>query len=301
MKIQLKENNNYLPFEDFKYICDWLKTSDEDEIVIKWEGDINEDYLSKIINFIITESYLGVMKFFLEVDADKLKTEYLDIFERIFVNIPNFLDENGKIKLFDNLDSIYKERGKDVFSNPKTNAYIVVFSSLMEERGCDIETFWEVVRRYGSNDVRMQLKYPENVKNKEEYYKNLVPTYMRWIENVIDNSVFAVLDGMQIPVCYFTSEQLSLVAANSGNWHTMFGSMLKDLTVYPDMTLSCFLSKDTREINLRDISTYERLKEKILTMETQYTLQNYLPKCNDCILKRWNKCQGGCWIIQKGE
>lgn len=127
--------------------------------------------------------------------------------------------------------------------------------------------------------------------DKDDYYNTAKETFLDFAKLAKDNHVEIRLDCNNVPVCYYTSEELALINENVTGWKYTCRPVVD---IMPDMKgTACFGAYE-----LVDLTQFENLQEAenyfLLAKMYAKQLKNVSNKCKNCAKFNNLSCQGGC-------
>ena len=171
----------------------------------------------------------------------------------------------------------------------------------------DYSFFWEIIDKYKISTFRVSIVVPQQIKDKDYYYNNMIPIYLDFIKEAKIRNVLLDQDCNQIPTCYFNQKQLKEISPyiQFKNEDYRYFNCTPVIDIMPDFKASsCFGNYKSIDCNLfenfSDLYNYFYY-ENILQRENNYNNK----KCILCSASKNKKCQGGCLTFassnQKGD
>lgn len=162
----------------------------------------------------------------------------------------------------------------------------------------DYNFIWDILKRFKIKRLRMSVVAPtkiEQLKNKDEYYNSMKNKFLDFVQYALKNEVTLIPDCSQIPMCYFSHEEIikiNAVLPAEEKMHYPFCDPVLDIT--PDFKASsCFGAYELIDCknfeNIRELERYARYKIMFPKI-----LNNCGGKCKNCEMHEFLKCQGGC-------
>lgn len=164
----------------------------------------------------------------------------------------------------------------------------------------DYSYIWDLVERYRLGHIRVSVTAPGGQyatwrKDKEGYYKAMVPIWVKFCQESLDHNVQLNLDCNHIPNCYLTPNEIELqntVLSEECLHQNNVCDPVVDIT--PDFrATACFGSYDP--VDCEDFNDLLEL-ERYLSYKKSYVryCANGTGRCADCKNHELMKCQGGC-------
>lgn len=158
----------------------------------------------------------------------------------------------------------------------------------------DYDYIFDLAKSYGKDSIRCSYVAPtceyQNV-DKKQYYTEAKDLFIPFVNKAKSLGIRVRLDCNNIPMCYFTPEELAEINDNIEGWKT-FCNPVVDIS--PDMKgTACFGA-----YNLVDLNQFNNLEEA----ERYFMLKEMYPRaqnntsggCISCDKFKNLSCQGGC-------
>ena len=168
----------------------------------------------------------------------------------------------------------------------------------------DYSFIWNIVDNHAIGSLRISVASPggcyANLKeNKEEYYNNMKPIFLKVCKEAQEHNCRLWLDCNRIPLCYFSDEEKELVFDVCNNLGETFCRPVIDIT--PDLqAFSCFGTRTEEGIDLtlfHDAAEIERFF--LATNSFPKAMKNAIGRCETCAAHALMQCQGGCLSFAK--
>lgn len=160
----------------------------------------------------------------------------------------------------------------------------------------DYSFFWDLVKQYDIDKVRYAVVTPGGtlchyLADKNGYYEIMKPIFLNFCKEGIKNNCQIMPDCAQIPICYFTDDELAIVKQVAPTYSSQKCSFVCDIE--PDGTSSwCFGSGV--KANLFDFKDIDEMAQHLRDTTIADKIEhNYMPKCDNCFKKN-RTCNGGC-------
>ncbi len=218
----------------------------------------------------------------------------------INVNNPKILTRQQNQQLLNTLDNLSERNWFQYTINGFYKASL----------GCNIYTtdiqdyqyIWELVRNYKIPTLRVSIVCPKFLPslNKNEYYIQMKPIFLWFVQQAQLHKITLTLDCSQIPICYFSADEILFIQQQVQNFNSFFHC---DATVAFSPTgqiLPCFGMPNfnkwlqQKDNNFNQYQSLFEIKQLIEQNHIQYQEES-LNKCvNNCLLKNISQCQNGC-------
>ena len=169
----------------------------------------------------------------------------------------------------------------------------------------DYKFFWDIVKRFRPPAVRFSIVAPtkkEQLNNKEEYYLTMKNKFLDFVVNANSNNVLLSPDCNQIPMCYFSQEEIEYIDKQFVP-EERFGYLVCNpvIDIEPDFTATscfgCYKKIDCSPfLNIHEL--YRYIVYKVMGPAV---LKNCSGRCKDCNKFDNLQCQGGCLAFSRRE
>ena len=218
----------------------------------------------------------------------------------INVNNPKILTHQQNQQLLNTLDNLSERNWFQYTINGIYKASL----------GCNIYTtdtqdyqyIWELVRQYKIPTLRVSVVCPKFLTslNKNEYYTQMKPIFLWFVQQAQLHNITLTLDCSQIPICYFSADEILFIQQQVQNFNSFFHC---DATVCFSPTgqiLPCFgmpnFNKWLQQTdnNFHQYQSLFEIKQLIEQNHIQHQEESLNQCVNNCLLKNISQCQNGC-------
>lgn len=173
----------------------------------------------------------------------------------------------------------------------------------------DYSYFWnDIVDTFEAKIVRCSIVSPggcyqktwQHQDKKQEYYYQLKPKLMQFIQEANARNVKIAFDCNQIPVCFFDNEERELIRKVALTLPQLNCTPSVDI----DMNLNAFSCFGVQgdSISITQFNTVDELERYLFINNTIPKIQsNGKGMCIDCDLYKKYQCQGGCLSFAEKE
>lgn len=299
----MKQNFNFIKYEDFSKILNWFTESYEEieQIgIIGGEPTLHPMFLSimdllnkycatlNIEGLVFTNGIL--LKPYMKHMGDNIG--FL-----VNCNSPKYQTKKQYEQL---LDTLYTAKKMGWIETDRMRVGCNIFLDLN-----DYSYFWnDIVDKIDARFIRCSVVSPggcyaqewANQEKKEEYYKKLKPIFMQFMREAIKRNIIVGLDCNQIPMCYFSEEeQKELIPYME---YPPYSVCRPPIDIKPDLTAtSCFGAHNTKieQSKITDFNSISELRQFLFLMHNaQKASLNDGGKCSKCNYYNEMQCQGGC-------
>lgn len=233
------------------------------------------------------------------------------IFQNLYPQVNFVLFTNG-IELYKYIDNIPKQLAILInYNSPKIltveqqqklNKSLTNINKTNIALGCNIyqqldnyNYFWDAVNKYQINIVRVSVTAPisqEQKKNKVGYYLSLKEKFLNFMENAILNNCQVIFDCNQIPLCYFSDNEINKYNLQNRKQCIPAIDITQNFNFIPCFGIHTIIDKNFKN----------------LTELYQYIIDNYhIPllkdnskeECSSCQYYIKKECQNGCFSFQE--
>lgn len=207
----------------------------------------------------------------------------------ININSPNTMSEDQWKNLNKTLDYIF---------SPNDPVEFECTCGCNIHLNCDDYNYiWEIIDKYKIQNLRCSIASPGGcyqnwIQKKQQYYNTLKPIFLQFCLDAKKHNCKLNLDCNKIPLCYFTSDELNLVASVCINYEKLFCKPVIDF-ISSNEAVSCF--GNYKPINITSFQTFDDLYNFFYTQNND--LRNNLiinSSCKQCNLFQTNQCQSSC-------
>lgn len=205
------------------------------------------------------------------------------------VNHPEILGKDNWERLKKSLNR-FKVRGKMEQINIGINLY-------PDMKGYSY--IFDLAEEFGIGSIRTSYVAPtcefEGI-DKDEYYTDAKKLFLSYVKEAKDRGLNVRLDCNNIPYCFFTDEEKSLLEGVVTGFHNYCNPVV-DITPEFKAT-ACFGAYEL--VDLKDFDNIQDL-ERFLLLKKMAPLaeQNNKGRCAECIKHQNTTCQGGCLAFAK--
>ncbi len=173
----------------------------------------------------------------------------------------------------------------------------------------DLHPFFDLVKRMGQGQCRVSVSVPQDrSENIFDYFRRFLPKVGEMLQIANDYGIGLNFDCNLIPDCLLDDTLRALFVKNESLGRsrryvstTRCSACSPVMDILPDGSVTrCFaMSEKTRQnifdyAELRELAQYFRLK-------IDYQILNHpLSQCEDCHLRKCQKCYGGCMAFREG-
>ncbi len=215
----------------------------------------------------------------------------------MLVNV-NSEEDVGKAayaKLIRNLDEAFFEYG---MSDKKITLGLNIY-----QPDQDLDPFFALLDRYKASICRVSLSVPQDRKvNIFDYFRSFLPLVKKLSRMATERKVSLNFDCNLIPYCLMDEELIDLFKKNEalgkGRVYvstTKCSSCNPVMDILPDgSTARCFAMSERFRQNIFDFADIQELAQFYKLKIDYEIMQDPLPECKDCHLRKCQKCYGGC-------
>ena len=185
---------------------------------------------------------------------------------------------------------------EDVFKHDAMNTMFILGCNI-HPLCTDYSYIWDVVQKYNIKIIRIAVASPGGIlmsrrNNKEEYYKQLKPLFLQFVNEAIKRDVLLGFDCSQIPRCYFSEEELIDIDSRGIKKALEFCEPPIDILM-DGKAIPCF--GNYQLINYKQFDNFEQLRHYMkVKVNIDAMLQNNAGRCANCKNFKNYACQGGC-------
>ena len=287
------EQHENISIDQFKHILQWISRSPENHIgIIGGEPTIHPhfDEIMTEVNRYCRELGTECTLFTNGIYLDKwLHCIGNSTFILINCNAPENMSPEQYTKFWDTITHL---RDLDWFHRGSDRATL----------GCNIyygrnnyDYIWDLVDYCNVDKLRISVTAPivdEYKKKKEWYYTELKPVFLDFLHKAKEHQIMLNPDCNQIPLCYFSSDELKLMEEVMPD--RMPGICEPVIDITPQFTAtSCFGCYDP--VDCSQFETVIDLRRYLLHRKNFKRVEaNCTGKCIGCKMHELMLCQGGC-------
>lgn len=215
----------------------------------------------------------------------------------INVNAPDDIGEENFKKV---LETIEEANNRKMLGNSNPfNIDVTLGCNLYPERE-DYSYIWDIVDKYHLRRLRMSVVSPfvNNQKyrnNKDAYYEMMKDRYMKFCLDAYTREVGLIADCNQIPRCYFTDKENSILDYFTMNKR---GYTYCDPVVdfHNDNTVSNCHGWNSKPIDMYKFENIYEIYKYMQVKNGPFIVAKNLDndRCRDCEYAKLGKCCGGC-------
>jgi hypothetical protein len=289
----IHEKSISLDVDDFRKMLDFLSRTPKNHVgIIGGEPTLHPHFsdIIKEVNKYCRELNTGATLFTNGIELEKYLPELSDrIGLLINCNDPDTMGPEFSNKQESTLDKLFELSWFDRRANIGCNVY---------PGKEDYSYIWKICDRYRIDHLRTSVVSPGGCfaslrSDKEKYYEDMVPVFIKHCENAIKHHVKLNMDCGHIPTCYFDSEQIKIAEEACENLYgAEYCEPVVDIT--PDFkATACFGAYDP--VDIRDFPTLIELERYLMLTKTAVRAEaNCVGRCTMCKKHELKICQGGC-------
>ncbi len=171
----------------------------------------------------------------------------------------------------------------------------------------DILPFFDLVKRMGQYQCRVSISVPQDrSENVFDYFRRFLPKVKEMLTLANNYGIGLNFDCNLIPVCLLDEELHGLFVKNESMGKsrryvstTQCSACVPVMDILPDGTVArCFALSDKSNQNIYDYSELRELAAFFKLKIDYEIMNNPLPECVDCKLRKCQKCYGGCMAFR---
>ncbi len=221
----------------------------------------------------------------------------------ILVNV-NSEEDIGKIayeKVVRNLDEAFFEYG---MSDKKVTLGLNIYKPDQ-----DLDPFFALLDRYKATICRVSLSVPQDRSvNIFDYFRSYLPIVKKLSRMATERKVSLNFDCNLIPYCLMDEELKTLFTQNEALGKgrpyvstTKCSACNPVMDILPDGSVArCFAMSERYRQNIFDYADIHELAQYFKLKIDYEIMKHPLPECEDCHLRKCQKCYGGCLAFHDG-
>lgn len=300
---EFNANSATMTVEQFSEVLDWMRNNNVCDLnIVGGEPTIHPHFeeILELYNKYLEEFNASSIIYTNGIELEK----YIPKLHRnttilINTNSPEQIGETKWNKLMSTLDEL--NRNGLLNNRYNANAKITLGCNIYTDDFSTYDYIWDLVDKYNLNCIRISICFPANdsyyICHRDEYYQKMKNVFMQFQYKALEKHVRLLLDCSQIPSCYFTGDELAIIYTTSipmdniTNGCGLIPCILPNLNVAP-----CFSERgfDNFQKPYRDFNNVNEIYEHLYINHVKNIKENFMDKCEDCILKEYEVCHSGC-------